>query len=62
MTSDRLRQTRRLATAFRRVERAEAALRDAKREFDDVYQPWSAGTSVERGEVRKMLVLAGYLE
>lgn len=62
MPDTQLQRTRRLAQAFNRLDRAEAALRKAKADFDSAYQPWAADQVTNRDEARDMLVSTGYLE
>lgn len=58
----RLQQTRRLANAYRKLDKAEDAYRAAQREFDDAYQPWAVGLVTNRDEARLTLVSTGHLE
>lgn len=58
----RAKQTRQLARAFARLDKAEEAYRAAQRQFDEVYQPWAAGLVTDRDEARQSLVLCGLLE
>lgn len=58
----RLLQTRALARAFTKLDKAEAAYRAAQRDFDKAYQPWAAGVVTNRDEARTSLTLCGLLE
>lgn len=57
----RLQQTRKLAQAFKRYDRALAELENARRDLDDAFFPWAARRSINRDIAREQLVSTGYL-
>lgn len=57
-----LQRTRQLSRAFKRLDRAEAAVAAARAEFDAAFGPWSAGRRIDRDTAREHLVSTGYLE
>lgn len=57
-----LQRTRRLARAFKRLEKIEMAHAEAKRAFDAEFGPWAAGRRVDRDKAREQLTSTGYLE
>lgn len=60
----RLQDTHRLANAFKRMDKLQAELSEAKIEFDAAYQQWvrPLKASTTREKVRFMLVSTGMLE
>jgi hypothetical protein len=50
-----------LARKFKKLDRAEEALRAAQVELDGVFQPWSAGRRIGREKAREQLISTGYL-
>ena len=57
-----LQRTRRLATAFKRMEALEDKLAAARKAFDDEFGPWAAGRVINRDTARRHLVSTGYLD
>lgn len=57
-----LQRTRRLATAFKRIEAAEDKLAQARKAFDAEFGQWAAGRRIDRDTAREQLVSTGYLE
>lgn len=61
MTTQR-QHTKRLATAFRRLDRARKRYEEAQREVDAAFGPWAAGRRTNRDRAREQLVSTGHLE
>jgi hypothetical protein len=60
--TSQLQRTHRLARAFKRLDRAQAAYDAAKAEFDHTFMPWAAGRRIDRDVAREQLVSTGFLE
>lgn len=57
-----LQLSRQLARAFTRLDKALAAVEQAKRDVDAAFEPWSAGRRIDRDAARKQLASTGFLE
>lgn len=56
-----LQKTKKLAAAFRKLDRAHDAYLAAQKEFDAAYQPWAAGQHTSRDAAREYLTSTGYI-
>jgi hypothetical protein len=55
-------RSRRLASAFQRLDKAEAAVQAARAAVTEAFNPWAAGRCINRDKAREQLVSTGFLE